>query len=413
MVMILDSNKALLRWISQVAFLVIVGCTRLSHAFLPWYHLGTSFGRVDLVENDVSVGHFTTKKSMRLHPTEHNNNVLDDKRRSLFNNAMSSLAIVVSTPQIGVAAEEFVPTTADETIQVPLQFISSLNAYVVYYSVGGDRFGAILDTGSPFLMIPSYCDETKWGCYKPEKSSPSGLEPTYEQFDNNEGEVEWRTAPFSFVNATGSMIGPSQMIFGVLSESLMDGPGGVFFGLVRDTDKRIRPSFLGQTPVRSFEIDLASTRKMLTLTTTSLINGDYIPLVKDLNRRYGDPTIHYTARANSIRANGTPLGKDGKPIYVIFDTGVTGMVVSQELFDERYAVARAQRERNLWGKVDVSFTTKSGKTVSMEATKPLTTPFGEVPWKGFNAHLVVVGLSFLDGNKMTVDIDKGKLWLEV
>jgi hypothetical protein len=209
------------------------------------------------------------------------------------------------------------------------------------------------------------------------------------------------------------MIGPSLMTFGVVSDSLMEGPGGVFFGLVKETDAWIRPSFLGQTNVRSFVIDLASTSPSLILTTTPVIAGDYIPLAKDLNRRYGDPTIHYTARAKEIRVNGNPLLVAKKPIYVIFDTGVTGMVVSQQLFDERYAMARKNRERSLWGSVEISFRTKQGKTVQIASQKkPITTPMGNMPWKGFNAHLIVIGLSFLDGNKLSVDIDEAKLWIE-
>ena len=301
-----------------------------------------------------------------------------------------------------------------EVITIPLLWVPSLSAYVLKFQLGGEKFGAILDTGSPFLTVPGYCDETKYGCYRPESSQPSGLPPTYERFDNNEGRVEWRRAPFAFLNATGSMMGPKEMTFGVLSDALISGPGGIFFGLVRDTDAWIRPSFLGQTNVKAFAIDLASTPKTLTLTTTSFLKDgrDYIPLVNDLNRKYGDPAVHYTARATSITANGHRIATDGKPIYVVFDTGVTGMVVSQELLKERYETARKNREKSLWGSVDISFRTHGGKLVSIGAHKPVTTPFGEVPWPKFNAHLIVIGLAFLDGTKMIVDIDEHKLWIE-
>jgi hypothetical protein len=332
-------------------------------------------------------------------------------RRNIIHSVIATSVSLAFIPQMVRAGQDPTENTASESITVPLRWVPKLQAYVLFYSVGGDQFGAILDTGSPFLTVPSYCDDTKWGCYRPGSSSPSGLAPTFERFDNNEGEMEWRSAPFSFINATGSMIGPSLTTFGVLSESLMSGSGGVFFGLVRDTDAWIRPSFLGQTNVRAFAIDLASTSPSLTLTTTSIIAGDYIPLVKDLNRRYGDPTIHYTARAKEILVNGNPIGKS-KPIYVIFDTGVTGMVMSEELYNERYILARKNRERNLWGNVEISFQTKQGKTVQIASKKPLTTPMGDMPWKGFNAHLIVIGLSFLDGNMFSVDIDKGRLMIE-
>ena len=335
-------------------------------------------------------------------------------RRKYFQTFLSILTFGPATLARATNGDDEQPKKQAETVIVPLNYIASLSAYVIYYSVGGDRFGAILDTGSPFLTVPGYCSKNKYGCYSKEHSQPSGLSSTYEQFDNNEGEVEWRSAPFSFVNATGSMMGPLAMTFGVLSDSLMGGSGGNYFGLVRDTNSWIRPSFLGQTNVQAFEIDLASPAKTLTLTSDSLLdNSDYIPLVKDLNRKYGDPTIHYTAKAQSFVANNSTVagGKFGKPIYVIFDSGVSGMVVSQELLDERYATARANRERNLWGSVQISFRTKRGQTVKLTATKPLTTPLGSMPWPGFNAHLIVVGLAFLDGNKMTVDIDEQKIWI--
>ena len=97
----------------------------------------------------------------------------------------SSLAIpvLVSAPS---------PSAADDDergpLVIPLKYVPALSAYVVSYSVGGDKFGAIVDTGSPFLLVPSYCDENKYGCYRPEASESSGLDKTYERFDSNE---EW------------------------------------------------------------------------------------------------------------------------------------------------------------------------------------------------------------------------------
>lgn len=280
-----------------------------------------------------------------------------------------------------------------------------------------------LSTGSPFLNVPGYCNRQRWGCYRPEDSRPSGLEPTFERFDNNQGWVEWRKAPFSFVDAQGSLMGASLFTFGVLSESLMDGPGGVFFGLIRDTDAWIRPSFLGQTETRSFQIDLAADQKFLTLSNGDgallLEQGtttphDYIPLVRDLTSRFKDPAYHYTAQAVTLQANGSKvLANSRAPIFVIFDTGVSGMVVTSDIFEDRYTTARRNREKNLWGQVEIDLCTKSGEIVTLAATKPVTTPLGERPWPTFkNAHLIVVGLAFLDGHKMTVDIDQQRLWFE-
>ncbi|CAJ1963163.1 unnamed protein product [Cylindrotheca closterium] len=324
------------------------------------------------------------------------------------------------------------------TIMVPLEF--SGDAYIVSYQVGGTTFRAVLDTGSPFLMIPGSCSantRSKSGCYQ-QQGSPSGLEGTIEIFDGFIGEVEWRKGSFAFPSPNESAAVTtdpnSGIIFGVVDDNIMSGPGGVFFGLIKNTAKRIRPSFLGQTNIVSFAVDLRSTREngqgkegvpattrtatpSLMLSTLPLLSSydDYIPLNYDLRKKYGDPVQHYVAKAKSLIIDGRPLiPKNGKPIYIILDTGVTGMVVNNELFEQRYNEARANKEKRLWGgPVEIMLETKQKKSVSITAQKPLTTRFDpKVNWKGFNANLMVVGLSFLNSRNMIVDIDDGKMWLE-
>ena len=221
----------------------------------------------------------------------------------------------------------------------------------------------------------------------------------------------------------------------------MGGPGGVFFGMIRDTDARIRPSFLGQTDVRAFRVNLATQPRTLTLSNRDMIatsihsaspetetasTVDYIPMTNMLRRLYGDPVGHYTAAAKSIYVNGFPLvdttiDKSSK-ILVIFDTGVTGMVVSRGLFDEQYTLARKRREKTLFGNVELSFTTALGKESVLRARKPLATPFDpEQTWKKFprrregkknTVNIIVMGLAFLEGRSLTVDIDGKKLRVE-
>lgn len=298
-------------------------------------------------------------------------------------------------------------------IQVPLEYIPALNAYVVHYYLFGERFGAIIDTGSPFLTCPSTCStwsyKYKWGCYHPERTFDSGFSNTIEGFDNNQGKVVWRKAEFSFDND----LQPQQnLTFGVFGPDLLDGPGGVFLGLIKDTDKWIRPSFLGQTKYKSFCVDLRENCSTLTLSKHAMIPGDdYIPLVRDLNHRYKAPVVHYTAKAAGFIVNGLPLKLDDRtPTYVIVDTGLSGMAVSDELYQGRNLQARKNREKSLWGEVSVSFQTKAGDEVQLSARKPITTPLGEdKPWTKFKGNLIVLGLAFLDGTSITIDIDDNKL----
>ena len=89
------------------------------------------------------------------------------------------------------------------------------------------------------------------------------------------------------------------------------------------------------------------------------------------------------------------------------------MTISRELFNERYSQARERKERSLWGRVDISFRTKNGKRLTVSANKPLTTPFDpQQAWKRFKGHLIVMGLSFLDGNEITIDMDEQRLIFE-
>ena len=58
------------------------------------------------------------------------------------------------------------------SLTLPLHYDSKLSAYIIYYVVGKSKFAAIIDTGSPFLMVPqtSCRPDYQWGCYRAEES---------------------------------------------------------------------------------------------------------------------------------------------------------------------------------------------------------------------------------------------------
>lgn len=353
----------------------------------------------------------------------------DTNRRRIMLQQMANIlllptATATATFNLPAAAATDTTTTGNDSmvlnsdgsrIKVPLDYIPALNAYVVHYYLFGERFGAIVDTGSPFLTCPSTCStwsyKYKWGCYHPERTFDSGFSNTIEGFDNNQGKVVWRKAGFSF----DEDVQPQQnLTFGVFGPDLLDGPGGVFFGLIKDTDKWIRPSFLGQTGYKSFCVDLRDNSTLTLSKEAMILDDDYIPLIRDLNRRWKAPVVHYTAKAAGFVVNGLPLKLDDRtPTYVIFDTGLSGMAVSDELYQGRNFQARKNREKSLWGEVSVSFQTKAGEEVELSARKPITTPLGkDTPWTKFKGNLIVLGLAFLGGRSMTIDIDDNKLQLK-
>jgi len=326
--------------------------------------------------------------------------------------SMLPTAVITLYPSLSTADDTIAEMTADR-ISVPLEFIPALNAYVLHYYLFGERFGAIVDSGSPFLTVPSTCSKRsykyKWGCYNPALTMDSGYANTIEGFDNNQGPVVWRKAEFAFEKET---MQPQNLTFGVFGPELLDGPGGVLFGLIKNTDKWIRPSFLGQTGYNSFCVDLRQESPQLVLSKQSMIqDDDYIPLVRDLNRRYRAPVVHYCAIVSGFVVNGLPLKLDKKtPTYVIFDTGLSGMAVSEELYEGRNLQARKNREHSLWGEVSVAFETKAGNEVKLSAVKPITTPLGkDTPWTRMKGNLIVLGLAFLDGTAMTIDVDDDKV----
>lgn len=342
-----------------------------------------------------------------------------NERRRLLSTIPSTLAgSFAIRPLISIASAGTSPTAATSTsttISLPLEYVQALGGYVVHYYLFGERFGAIVDTGSPFLSVPATCSKWSykylWGCYKPELTQDSGYANTVEGFNSNQGTVVWRKAGFNFEENDAI----KEVVFGVFGPALLDGPGGVFLGLIKETANWIRPSFLGQTDYQSFCVDLKKPNNTkLVLAEQQLIapqDEDYIPLSADLYKKYKVPVLHYTAKAHSFVVNGLPLRLDERlPTYVIFDTGVTGMIVSQELFEGRNLQGRKNKEKSLWGQVTVSFLTKAGQEVQLSATKPITTSLGKAnSFKRFKGNLIVLGLAFLDGQAMTIDIPQRKL----
>ena len=115
--------------------------------------------------------------------------------------ALSTLVALIDNPPLVRAA-----TTIDvddiAPVVVPLEFVPTLGAYVVRYTLFGEEFAAVVDTGSPFLTVPSYCkpyrnQKMRWGCYRPELTQDSGYANTIEGFDNNYGRY---TSEYLFVS---------------------------------------------------------------------------------------------------------------------------------------------------------------------------------------------------------------------
>ncbi len=84
------------------------------------------------------------------------------------------------------------------------------------------------------------------------------------------------------------------------------------------------------------------------------------------------------------------------------------MSMSPSLFDARYDMACANKEKGLWGTVDVKFVSLSGDIVTLSVKHCITAPMGKIEWpwgKSLDGcGIIVLGLAFLDGMRMVMDI---------
>lgn len=217
----------------------------------------------------------------------------------------------------------------DDTLTIPLTKYDGV--FCMNYTVNGNLYRGIVDTGSPFLIVPSV-NTRIWGYTKPD-SVPyidSGLSKTTEIFGGQDYETFWKVGDLEL---SGSYRQKS-VVFANVGEDIMRPPGGVFVGLIKYKAEDIRPTLMGQMQFSSIKFDAYN--KILTLSKYSLIKAPVeklttIPMV-DL-RLLGDPVYHYAAKVKSLLINGREIASNST-IYAVFDTGTTGCVLSDDLMND-------------------------------------------------------------------------------
>jgi hypothetical protein len=291
--------------------------------------------------------------------------------------------------------------------------------YVAEFTVGDAALRAVVDTGSPFMTTrratSSSADDAYWGAVTPGDVSFSAFEDTYETYGLQvDGITGWFAA--SDVAVGGFVF--QEMIIGVTDDVRNRGGSarGVapFLGLVKQRQRWIRPSFLEQTDVVSFELDFE--KEFLTLSRASLVDAGERGTLQAVDLRpYGAPVFHYAVPCDSLWINGEPYASS-KPIYCVFDSGTTGMLVSRQLFDDSDFNLGAF-ETHMW------FTDTTGEDLvvgsSLRACRKsclfIVSPI-DVPWPGVengDFHVIFVGLSALMNlRSMTVDADRGLVRLD-
>lgn len=284
---------------------------------------------------------------------------------------------------------------------------ASDGSWFTNYAIDGQLYRAIVDTGSPFITVPGSCTRL-WGCYK--SGSECGLDDTVEVFASSEGTVQWRTGLLELGSlksspntSTAEGVLFTRVIFGVLSDELVARPGGVWLGLIKRREDWIRPTFLGQTDFVSIRMNFP--KETLVLSRKPLIarNAKGAVCLADL-RPQGDPVGHYAALASHVEVNGRRIGDNNLASYVIFDSGLNGVALSRALYDCVRQDATSRQERRPFGEVEVYISDRSGNLRSLRSVAPITTAL-DIPWDGFDANLIVLGVEFLESLELTIDVD--------
>jgi hypothetical protein len=275
--------------------------------------------------------------------------------------------------------------------EVVLPLLQCGSAFCTEYRIDGQRFRAVVDTGSPFLLALSELDcvggPERWGCYSDERSIGGGLldDESEEGFGGQDVGVEWRRGALRLSSvskndpsaladrrrgarsgawtlpndATDLLVEPIN--FGVVKSFVgKGGSGAIYLGLAKDRSARVRPTLLEQTAVQSYRFDFDA--RILTLSSRALITGDAIPLL-DL-RTVGAPIAPPACLVHRLYVNGRRVPLE-RPCIAVVDTGTTGLVVSDSLYDSDELPMPGAAVRN----VTVEVLTENGRVCTLQASR--------------------------------------------
>ena len=272
-------------------------------------------------------------------------------------------------------------------------------AYCTEYRVDGQRFRAVADTGSPFLLVLATraCagGPERWGCFDDLRFDEGLNDQSEEGFGGQDVGVIWRRGAVRLSSIrsgsrradrsaaledrrrgarAGEWTNPREgtdllyepLNFGVVTSVVRSGgASAVYLGLAKERNPSagVRPTFLEQTDIEGLGFDFG--QRTLTLSRRPLIapvDGSAIPLV-DL-RPLGAPIAQYACEVYRLIVNGkvVPLSR---PCLAVIDTGTTGLVVSDTLYDSDELPMPGAAMRN----VELQVLTERGGICSLSASR--------------------------------------------
>ena len=320
----------------------------------------------------------------------------------------------------------------ESVIEIPMTYDGA--SFVLDYYIGDASVRGVVDTGSPFITIQGRNGSENWGFVTQNDIRPSPYGETYEvyglQVDSSTvwclGDLRFTTGFNDDSRSRSRDWNLREMVLGVVNGSManvggsINGANASFVGLTKYRQEWIRPTFLEQTDVSSFSMNFE--KETLTLSRKNLIdrrNDANVLAMIDL-RPLGSPVYHYAVLLDDLYINGEKhkFKNKNEKTYVIFDSGTTGLLVSQDLYENS-----AFRDGAF--QAAMTFTDVKGNKSSVAIGSSIRTctrkclflclPL-KVPWDGVleeKSNVIFAGLAVLmNQGEMTVDADEGVLRLK-
>ena len=122
------------------------------------------------------------------------------RREILALNVLTSLTSLLAPPQPALArTTPLVGDSADQPPAVVMPLYRCNGAFCAYYTVDDQRFRAVVDTGSPFLMVDGRCGPAPTPyCFAAPVRSVGMDDVSEEGYGGQVVRVEWRRGQVSF-----------------------------------------------------------------------------------------------------------------------------------------------------------------------------------------------------------------------
>lgn len=300
-------------------------------------------------------------------------------------------------------------TKTPTSLSLPLLFLPKSGCVAVLVEVNGKQFVyvALVDTGSPFWTAPAEVEAF---------SKQNEFAATSEQYGQAVGEMTWQTV--SAVTLCDNRTRPHNfrnIIMGVPSDNVVDETGGIYLGLL--AHDQFRPTVMEQLGYSSFCLDYVNS--MLTLSKTNLI-GKQDNMSMDLFdfSPYGSNVYHYGVICSELElqiASKTTLrvtcSSLSRPVVVVLDSGLTGCIVSDSLYNE---LVERQSNFDLQEIQGARLTTRHA-SLNSNPKYWMVSSF-RLPWFDLDEtnhpHVIAAGATFLSQSKMTIDTQSRRVSLE-